>query len=92
MENDNSENLNNESSFIEKVIQSATFEIIAELGSVNMSLNDILQISENDSVLMYCDLRKVKMKINNVMFAYGEIIELNGQHGIKITKLLDSDG
>lgn len=65
-----------------------TVSVRCEIGEVNLSLADLYNLKIGDSVDFMRWPGFVKLSANNVIFAEGVLVEVNGLLAVKITKSL----
>lgn len=71
------------------VLASANFELKCEVGAVNLSFQEISELKVGDSIEFIKWPGKVKLRLNNLIFAEGYLVEINNMLGIKITNRYD---
>lgn len=65
--------------------------IEAEMGRSNKSVRDVLKIGEGSVIDFDKDAGEpVDLKINGKLVARGEVVEIEGNYGVRITELIHS--
>ena len=59
-----------------------------EIGQAKISLNNLLDFKAGEQLNLSTDLQQVKIKVNSTTIGYGQIVNIDGKYGIKITKVL----
>lgn len=69
------------------LLNSADIELMVscEVGQVTLSLGQLMQLKVGDSLEFMRWPGKVKLRVNNNLFAEGYMVEVNGMLGVKIT-------
>lgn len=67
-----------------------SFTVKCEIGHVAISLNELLNLKIGDCLEFMRWPGKVKLKLNDYLFAEGYLVELDGMLGVKITNNLGS--
>lgn len=65
-----------------------TVSVRCEIGSVNLSLHDLHSLKIGDTVDFMRWPGFVRLSANNIIFAEGVLVDVNGMLGVKITKSL----
>ena len=73
------------------ILQDVPLVIEAEMGRSNKSLRDVLRIGEGSVVDFDKEANEpVDLTINGRLIARGEIVEIEGNYGVRITELIYS--
>jgi flagellar motor switch/type III secretory pathway protein FliN len=75
---------------VNQLSNNMAFEVVFELGSINLTINELLHLTEDQMLDVSYDLQQIKIKINGIIIGFGSLVEIDGRYGIKITKLLSS--
>ncbi len=71
------------------ILQDVPMVIEAEMGRANKSVRDVLKIGEGSVIDFDKDAGEpVDLKINGKLIARGEIVEIEGNYGVRITELI----
>ena len=73
------------------ILQDVPMVVEAEMGRSNKSVRDVLKFDEGSVV----DFDKeegdqVDLKVNGHLIAQGEVVEIDGNYGVRITRLISS--
>jgi|GEM_PF-5373564 len=64
--------------------------VIAVAGQITLSLQQLLELKIGDALDVGELPATVKLLANNVLIAYGYLVEFNGRLGVKISKLVNN--
>lgn len=67
------------------ILTNASFTIKCEVGEVNLSFKEIENLKVGDSLEFIKWPGSVKLRLNNLIFAEGYLVEVNNMLGVKIT-------
>lgn len=73
-----------------KALEEISFKVSCEIGSVAVSLNELLNLKIGDCLEFMRWPGKVKLKLNDYLFAEGYLVEVNGMMGVKVTNNLNT--
>ncbi|HHW08102.1 MAG TPA: hypothetical protein GXX34_11350 [Clostridia bacterium] len=63
-----------------------------ELGSTEMTVKEVLELSRDDIVLLDCLAGEpVKIDVNGVLFGKGEVVVINEYFGVRVTELANEE-
>lgn len=63
-----------------------------ELGSTEMTVKEVLELSRDDIVLLDCLAGEpVKIDVNGVLFGRGEVVVINEYFGVRVTELANEE-
>ncbi len=73
------------------VLHDVPLLIEAEMGRSNKSVRDVLKIGEGSVIDFDREAGEpVDLRINGKLFARGEVVEIEGNYGVRITELIYS--
>ena len=73
------------------IVLDVKVKVTVQLGSVNLSMRDVLELSTGSIVqLMQHASDPVGLFVNDKLVAYGEVVVVEDNFGIKITELVGS--
>lgn len=81
-------NASSASSMVDYLTNNMDFTLSCEIGQMNVSLNELLNFKQGQSLDFNLNLQQVKIIINNVVLGFGQLVEVDGKYGVKITKIL----
>lgn len=71
------------------ILQNVDVNVKFVFGSTVKTIQDILSLHENDAVILDEDIDEpIRIYVNNVLVAYGELVNVDGFFGVKVTKSL----
>ncbi|PEB53957.1 flagellar motor switch phosphatase FliY [Bacillus pseudomycoides] len=80
---------NNPSYMDTSILQNVEVDVKFVFGSTVKTIQDILSLHENDAVVLDEDIDEpIRIYVNDVLVAYGELVNVDGFFGVKVTKSL----
>ncbi|KFN01444.1 flagellar motor switch phosphatase FliY [Bacillus clarus] len=71
------------------ILQNVEVNVKFVFGSTMRTIQDILSLHDNDAVVLDEDIDEpIQIYINDILVAYGEIVNVDGFFGVKVTKSL----
>ncbi|MED2216974.1 flagellar motor switch protein [Bacillus thuringiensis] len=71
------------------ILQNVEMNVKFVFGSTVKTIQDILSLQENEAVVLDEDIDEpIRIYVNDVLVAYGELVNLDGFFGVKVTKSL----
>ncbi|PEO93590.1 flagellar motor switch phosphatase FliY [Bacillus wiedmannii] len=71
------------------ILQNVEMNVKFVFGSTVKTIQDILSLQENEAVVLDEDIDEpIRIYVNNVLVAYGELVNVDGFFGVKVTKSL----
>ncbi|ABS21665.1 MULTISPECIES: flagellar motor switch protein [Bacillus cereus group] len=71
------------------ILQNVEMNVRFVFGSTVRTIEDILSLHENDAVVLDEEVDEpIRIYVNNVLVAYGELVNVDGFFGVKVTKSL----
>ncbi|MGH0949833.1 flagellar motor switch protein [Bacillus mycoides] len=71
------------------IIQNVEMNVKFVFGSTVKTIQDILSLQENEAVVLDEDIDEpIQIYVNDVLVAYGELVNVDGFFGVKVTKSL----
>lgn len=71
------------------ILQNVEMNVKFVFGSTVKTIQDILSLQENEAVVLDEDIDEpIRIYVNDVLVAYGELVNVNGFFGVKVTKSL----
>ena len=71
------------------ILQNVEMNVKFVFGSTVKTIQDILSLQENEAVVLDEDIDEpIRMYVNDVLVAYGELVNVDGFFGVKVTKSL----
>ncbi|MGI2750048.1 flagellar motor switch protein [Bacillus cytotoxicus] len=71
------------------ILQDVEVNVEFVFGSTVKTIEDILSLHENDAVVLDEDIDEpIRIYVNNILVAYGELVNVDGFFGVKVTKSL----
>ncbi|MGX1457986.1 flagellar motor switch protein FliN [Bacillus thuringiensis] len=71
------------------ILQNVEMNVKFVFGSTVKTIQDILNLQENEAVVLDEDIDEpIRIYVNDVLVAYGELVNVNGFFGVKVTKSL----
>ncbi|WHY30756.1 flagellar motor switch protein [Bacillus wiedmannii] len=71
------------------ILQNVEMNVKFVFGSTVKTIQDILSLQENEAVVLDEDIEEpIRIYVNDVLVAYGELVNVDGFFGVKVTKSL----
>ncbi|MFB5686172.1 flagellar motor switch protein [Bacillus cereus] len=71
------------------ILQNVEMNVKFVFGSTMKTIQDILSLQENEAVVLDEDIDEpIRIYVNDVLVAYGELVNVDGFFGVKVTKSL----
>ncbi|ARZ61863.1 MULTISPECIES: flagellar motor switch protein [Bacillus cereus group] len=71
------------------ILQNVEMKVKFVFGSTVKTIQDILSLQENEAVVLDEDIDEpIRIYVNDVLVAYGELVNVDGFFGVKVTKSL----
>lgn len=71
------------------ILQNVEMNVKFVFGSTVKTIQDILSLQENEAVVLDEDIDEpIRIYVNDVLVAYGELVNIDGFFGVKVTKSL----
>ncbi|QWI16039.1 flagellar motor switch phosphatase FliY [Bacillus wiedmannii] len=71
------------------ILQNVEMDVKFVFGSTVKTIQDILSLQENEAVVLDEDIDEpIRIYVNDVLVAYGELVNVDGFFGVKVTKSL----
>lgn len=71
------------------ILQNVEMNVKFVFGSTVRTIQDILSLQENEAVVLDEDIDEpIQIYVNDVLVAYGELVNVDGFFGVKVTKSL----
>ncbi|MED3152759.1 FliM/FliN family flagellar motor switch protein, partial [Bacillus thuringiensis] len=71
------------------ILQNVEMNVKFVFGSTVKTIQDILSLQENEAVVLDEDIDEpIRIYVNDVLVAYGELVNVDGFFGVKVTKSL----
>ncbi|KWU68120.1 flagellar motor switch protein [Bacillus mycoides] len=71
------------------ILQNVEMNVKFVFGSTVRTIQDILSLQENEAVVLDEDIEEpIQIYVNDVLVAYGELVNVDGFFGVKVTKSL----
>lgn len=72
-----------------KILYDVPFEVNAQLGQISRSVRDILKMGDGSVIELDREAGSlVDLTVNGKMIARGEIVEVDGYYGVRVTELM----
>ena len=69
------------------ILQNVEMNVKFVFGSTVRTIQDILSLQENEAVVLDEDIDEpIQIYVNDVLVAYGELVNVDGFFGVKVTK------
>jgi flagellar motor switch/type III secretory pathway protein FliN len=73
---------------VEYIRENMELTLTCEIGGLQVSLNELINYKPGMLLDVLTDLQMVKLKVNSTTIGYGQVVEVGGKYGIKVTKML----
>jgi len=70
------------------VLAATPIEVVAELGRITLRGDEVLGLSPGAVLAVGARVRQVTVRVGGAAWAEGEIVDIEGELGVRITKLL----